>query len=159
MNRANQLKENFKWNTSLIQKLVDGIEHEESIFQLPFPTNCLNWVLGHILVGRNKALSLLKGDQFRDDETLALYKSGSEPIKQDGKARNWDSLIMDLDESQIWINKALDDFTEDELQEIAETDQGSESIYQLLTGRHWHETYHLGQLEILSQHVRSSRLE
>jgi hypothetical protein len=48
------MKEKDEWNTRRIQKIVDGIEHDESI-------------------------------------------------------------IMDLNESQGWINEALDDYTENEL--------------------------------------------
>ena len=49
----------FEINYNVIKQQVDGLTHEDSLLQLPFRGNCLNWVLGHILVSRNRALTLI----------------------------------------------------------------------------------------------------
>ena len=157
MDRTHHLHQDYEWITWVIRKLVDGVQHEESILQLPFPTNCLNWILGHILAGRNTAIKLLNGEPIWDDELLALYQSGSEPIREGSKAHPWESLVKDLDDSQRRINNALEMFSEDQMDEVVETDRGLKPVWQHVSGYHWHETYHVGQVEILSQYAQSSR--
>jgi hypothetical protein len=157
VDRAELIKQDFEWNVRLIKQLVEGITHEKSVLQLPFPTNCLNWILGHILVGRNNAIEILNEEPLWDEDVLVLYRSGSDPIREDSGARQWDMLLIDLEESQKRIDKILDAFTEDQMAVIVETDRGSKPIWQHLTGLHWHETYHIGQIEILSQYAQSSR--
>ena len=157
MDRIELIKQDFEWNARLIKQLVEGITHEESVLQLPFPTNCMNWILGHIIVGRNSAVEILKEEPIWDDDILILYRSGSDPIREDSEARQWDVLLMDLDESQSRINEALKRFSENQFDEVVETNRGSKPIWEHLVGLHWHETYHIGQIEILSQYAQSSR--
>ena len=57
--KAQQLIDDYAGNTWLIERHVEGLSHEESVLQPPFPANCLNWVLGHIISRRNSALELL----------------------------------------------------------------------------------------------------
>ena len=52
----------------VVKQQVDDLTHEDSLLQPPFRGNCLNWVLGHIVVHRDKALVTL-GEQ---SEGLAL---------------------------------------------------------------------------------------
>ena len=157
MDRTKLIKQDFEWNVRLIKRLVEGITHEESVLQLPFPTNCMNWILGHILVGRNTALEILNQEPLWDEDVLVLYRSGSDPIREDGEARPWEVLLVDLNESQSRINKALELISESQMDEVVETSQGLKPIWQHLAGLHWHETYHVGQIEILNQYAQSSR--
>jgi hypothetical protein len=157
MNKVDEIKRDYEWNTRLIKRLTEGISHEESILQLPFPTNCLNWILGHILVGRDTTIELLGGEPLWAEDVLSLYRSGSEPIRDDSHSRRWDVLIKDLEESQDRIIKALDMSSEEDIDVLVETEQGSKPIWQLMKGLHWHETYHLGQIEITNQYAQTMR--
>jgi hypothetical protein len=157
VDRKELIKQDFEWNVRLIKQLVEGITNEESVLQLPFPTNCMNWILGHILVGRNTVVEILNEESLWDEDVLVLYRSGSDPIREDSEARHWDVLLMDLDESQSRINKALELISESQMDEAVETSRGLKPIWQHLSGLHWHETYHIGQIEIMSQYAQSSR--
>ena len=56
---AQSLSQSYGSTHWLINRLVDGLSNADSLVQPPFEANCLNWVVGHILAGRNEALSYL----------------------------------------------------------------------------------------------------
>lgn len=156
-NRAEEIKQGYETNSGLIKRLTEDITHKESLLQLPFPANCLNWVLGHIIVGRNTALGLLSAPHIWGEDILSRYRSGSEPITDGAIARQLSDLLSDLDDSQRQISAALAQCTREELEKVAETDRGAKPVWQHLAGLHWHETYHVGQLEIFRANAMSSR--
>ena len=61
MSRSDEIIGAYAANTSLISLLMEGLSHDQSLLQPPFPTNYVNWVLGHILVGRNESIQLCGG--------------------------------------------------------------------------------------------------
>jgi len=127
------------------------------VLQLPFPTNCLNWILGHIVARRNTALELVGAQSIWGEEILSRYRSGSEPIRDAKTARRLEDLTEDLAESQRRIAEALDGVLEAVLERNAETDRGVKPVWQHLQGLHWHETFHIGQLEVLKDYALSRR--
>jgi hypothetical protein len=149
----------YETNTWLIEKLTAGLTHTESVLQLPFPANCLNWILGHVLSRRNTALQLLAAGSLWDEEILSLYRSGSAPITAGENARRFEDLLGDLQESQRRITEALDRSTPEVLETRKETDRGAKPVWQHLEGLHWHETYHVGQLEVLRGFIMAERGE
>jgi hypothetical protein len=153
--KAETIKNDYESNTWLITRLTDGLTHAESVLQPPFPANCLNWILGHILSRRNTALTLLPAEPIWDKATLALYKTGSAPITNEQQGCHWDDLLADLAESQQRLEAALAASTAEDLARIAETDRGTKPVWEHLEGLHWHETYHMGQLEILRAMILS----
>ena len=48
--RAQSILRDYEFHNMLIHRFVDGITHEESVLQLPFEHNCMNWIVHH---GRN----------------------------------------------------------------------------------------------------------
>ncbi|MEM8861918.1 MAG: hypothetical protein AAGD96_26650 [Chloroflexota bacterium] len=70
----------FETNYWVVTRQVDGLTHEDSLLQLPFRGNCLNWVLGHLLVSRQDALKLLGIDGSWTEDEIARYKFDSAPI-------------------------------------------------------------------------------
>ena len=54
--------------------------HADSLLQLPFRGNCLNWVLGHLLDNRDDVLKALGAQRIMNDNSAALYRRGSAPI-------------------------------------------------------------------------------
>ncbi len=155
--RAQSLIADFETNTWLIHKHIDGISNEESLLQLPFPANCLNWVLGHIVWRRNSALSVLGVPILWDEDITAKYMSGSPPITTQVKARRFTDLIADLDHTQQALSNSLQTTANAELDKIVENDRGAKRVIEHLRGFHWHETYHIGQLDILQAYVISRR--
>jgi hypothetical protein len=154
---SDKIKQDYSTNTWLINQLTDGLTHQESLLQLQFNTNCMNWVLGHILSQRNHALDLLGSTCFWDDVTMSLYRTGSEPVIDGGNARPFELLQSDIEMSQVLLDEALDGSSQIALERIIEIDRGTKPIWQHLKGLHWHETYHIGQLEILRAYAYSTR--
>jgi len=119
--------------------------------------DCANWVLGHILVSRHVTLRLLSAPPVWDQEALARYGSGSDPIRDAADGRRMEDLLRDVDGTQHRIEAALRACTEAELERIAETNRGIKPVWQHVEGLHWHETYHIGQFQILRNYVLSRR--
>jgi hypothetical protein len=146
---AEKLAQSYGATHWLIHQHVDGLDHPASLIQPPFQANCLNWVVGHILVSRHTVLRLLGAEPVWGQETITRYKTGSEPITEDGQGLPLAQLVTDLDQVQERIVAALAEVTPDALAEEAETDRGVRSVGEHIYGLHWHETYHTGQLELL----------
>jgi hypothetical protein len=146
---AESLIQSYATNHWLIGVLTEGLTHDDSLVQPPYEGNCLNWVLGHILSGRHTAMKLVGAVPVWRQEEIDIYKTGSPPITSSDQAVPLEKLVSDLDQSQVTIAAALGKKSEAELLEEAETDRGIKPITQHLAELHWHETYHVGQLELL----------
>ncbi|MGA9531295.1 MAG: DinB family protein [Anaerolineales bacterium] len=153
--RAEGLIDDYKGNTWLIHRLVDGVTDAESVLQLPFEANCLNWVVGHIISRRNSSLACLGQPLIWSDEVIGKYKTGSRPIHSEADARPLSKLLADVDQAQSALEEALAAASESDLDEIVENDRGTKAAYEQIQGFHWHETYHIGQLEILRAFIDS----
>jgi hypothetical protein len=68
-----------------------------------------------------------------------------------------EALVEGLDETQARIEAALEQCTEQDLEQIRESTRGTQPVWQHLEGRQWHETYHAGQLQILRNLALSRR--
>jgi hypothetical protein len=135
----------------IIKMQADGLSNHDSLLQLPVRGNCFNWVVGHIIVGRNQALELLGAEPVWTEDQLSLYRTGSEPITADGQGLTLERLLEDLAQSQQRIAAALERSLPEELAAEAGFRGSAQPVGQALAGLHWHETYHTGQLELLRQ--------
>ena len=146
---AESLTQSYATNHWLIGVLIEGLTNDDSLVQPPYEGNCLNWVLGHILSGRHTAMKLVGAAPVWSQEEIDIYKTGSLPITSSDQALPLEKLVGDLDQTQERIAAALGGISEAGLLEEAETDRGLKPITQHLAGLHWHETFHVGQLELL----------
>ena len=140
----------FKTNHWVLTHQTDGLTHEDSLLQLPFRGNCLNWVLGHILVSRERALELLGIQGTWKEQEIARYKFDSEPIlvADDPGILPFERLLADFERTQ---EQLADGFAEiSELQLVKENERGR-TVADRLLFLAWHEGYHLGQTEYLRQ--------
>ena len=71
--------------------------------------------------------------------------------------RLFSDLIADLDQTQQVISDALKTITDAELDKVLENDRGVNPVIKLLRGFHWHETHHIGQLDILQSYAVSKK--
>ncbi|MCJ7624724.1 MAG: DinB family protein, partial [Anaerolineaceae bacterium] len=60
-------------------------------------------------------------------------------------------LLSDLEKSQEIITTALENILPEKLDEMIGEDEGKRSVKDLVIFYLWHETYHVGQLELLRQ--------
>ena len=148
---AETLIQSFGLTHQLIRMQTDGLCHEDSLLQPPFRGNCLNWVLGHILEGRNTALTLLGESPIWDKEKVSRYERGSDAITESERALPLEGLLEDLDRSQRQIAAVLRHTTPEELGTVVPYRGSQRPLGQALASQHWHETYHTGQLELLRQ--------
>jgi uncharacterized damage-inducible protein DinB len=142
-----QLYQRTQW---IIAKQTEGLTHADSLLQLPFRGNCLNWVLGHILVYRDKVLELLGETPILSDSQTQLYRRGSEALTDGEAAVPLEKLLEALKQSGERLVAALGNVTAGRLEAIAD-EENQRSVGERIEFMQWHETYHVGQLEILRQ--------
>jgi uncharacterized damage-inducible protein DinB len=142
-----QLYQRTQW---IIAKQTEGLTHADSLLQLPFRGNCLNWVLGHILVYRDKVLELLGETPILSDSQPQLYRRGSEALTDGEAAVPLEKLLEALKQSGERLVAALGNVTAGRLEAIAD-EENQRSVGERIEFMQWHETYHVGQLEILRQ--------
>jgi uncharacterized damage-inducible protein DinB len=147
MTTSETLAQYFGITYRVINRQIDGLIHEESLLQPPFRGNCLNWVLGHILVGREPVLTSLGEALPWSKEEAAKYKPNSEPITSTENALPLERLLGALEESQARIVAGLQRVSEESLKALVD----DETVGEQIAFAHWHETYHVGQLELLRQ--------
>lgn len=140
----------YKTNHWVVTHQTDGLTHEDSLLQLPFRGNCLNWVLGHILVSREDALRLLGIPGTWTEAEIARYKFDSEPITSadDPGILPFERLLADFERTQKLL---ADGFAEISDQQLAEKNERGRTVADRLLFLAWHEGYHLGQTEYLRQ--------
>ena len=76
--KAQAIIRDYEFHNMLIRRFVDGISHEESVLQLPFEHNCLNWILGHIVTNRSHVLETVGAEHAWQDETDPLGSNAIE---------------------------------------------------------------------------------
>jgi len=138
----------FKINYSVLHMQIEGLSHEDSLLQPPFRANNLNWVLGHIIASRSRALAMLGAEPVWSKEQSAAYAQESEPIT-DEEAYPLNQLVSDLDTSQERLAEALAKSTMEDLDEKKEGQD--RCLGERLSFIYWHEAYHTGQTELLRQ--------
>ncbi len=149
---AQDLAEAFARNLNVIQRQTKGLTHQDSLLQLPFRGNCLNWVLGHIAGNRNRVLRILGREPALSEAEAARYGYGSEPVCGEGEGvLRLERLIAALEDSQARIEAGLQRITSEELARELKNPWGTATAAQTLFFLYYHETYHTGQTELLRQ--------
>ena len=141
------LAQQFAITHRVIHMQTAGLTHDDSLLQPPFRGNCLNWVLGHIVATRDRALTLLNEQPVWGEAEATLYKRGSSPITSGDQALAFERILSDLDCSQERLMSGL---RRASAQDMSVT-MGEETVGELLAGLHFHESYHTGQTELLRQ--------
>jgi len=154
---AARLAQDYEFTAMLVHRHVDGLTQEETLIQLPFEVNCLNWVLGHIVTNRSHALEVVGVQHAWQEEVRRLYRTGTENVKPDGESLHVDMLLRHLDESVELLKAALENASQEYLSEIFTNYRGEKTREAHLSSFHWHETYHIGQLEIFRALALSQR--
>lgn len=154
MSLREKLIKSFETNSWLVKKLAEGLSNDDSLALPNFKANNFNWVLGHILVSRNRVLDHLNRPKLLSPEKEALYDTGSELVTAQN-AVPLEQLLKLINTTQNEISLGLQQ-AGDDLFEAPSGEEREQTRFDRIEGLHWHETYHLGQLEILRQ-VSSER--
>jgi uncharacterized damage-inducible protein DinB len=148
-----QMAHAFGRNAQIVKMQTKDLSHEDSLIQLPFRANCLNWVVGHLLTNRNAVMRLLEAEPALDPERLAPYRRESEPLTAESPGViPLEDLAAALEESQERLADILDAITSAELnREVAFFGDSSQAVSEWLFFFYFHDCYHTGQTEILRQ--------
>ena len=136
-----------------LKRQMEGVTHSDSVRQPPFDGNCINWILGHVVVARCNFLMMLDVPPIWEMEKCRRYIPGSAPVTDAEDAVPFDSLLADLDRTQDQLLTALARVSAEDLRPIKD----DQSIGEHLISYHAHESYHLGQLELLRQLVDNNK--
>lgn len=140
-------------NLEIIKMQTDGLSHEQSLIQLPFRSNCLNWVVGHLLTNRCNILKLLEADDIRPDVDLDHYERESQPIAGEGEGvLPLKELIKHLEDSQVRLEAVLEQESKRSLRRMVPyRDRPEQPVAYWIFFLYFHDSYHVGQTEILRQ--------
>lgn len=124
-----------------------GLTHEDYLIQPPNRRNCLNWIVGHILDGRESVLTYLGESLPLTEAVASKYKRNSAPITSAEDALPLAQLLSALEESQARIMAGLERIPAETL----ETRFDDATVGEKVAFVHWHETYHVDQFELFRQ--------
>ena len=143
----------YRRNLEVIKMQTKDLSHEQSLIQLPFRSNCLNWVVGHILANRCNVLNLLGAEDPRPELNLDHYERESDPIPgQEEGVLKLEELLEHLEDTQQRLEAVLEQETETSLQRLTSHRSAPERpLAYWLFFLFFHDSYHVGQTEILRQ--------
>lgn len=150
---ATYLAEAYGRNVSIVKLQIEGLSQAESLVQLPFRANCMNWVVGHLVTNRHAVLRLLTGDRPAEAERVQRYARESEPVTGPGPGvLPLAELLELLEAAQERLAALLAEIEPAALeQQVAFFGNRSQSVAEWLMFFFFHDTYHTGQTEILRQ--------
>jgi uncharacterized damage-inducible protein DinB len=149
---AEELAGAFARNLGVIHMQTAGLTHADTLIQPPFRGNSLNWVLGHVLNNRNRILQALGERPVVAEAEIAHYLTDSEPVTSDGEGVwSLESLLDGLGRAQERIAAILRRATPADLAKEIEVGERKQTVGQRIFFFYFHETYHVGQTELLRQ--------
>ncbi len=148
---ANDLARMYEISYGAINRNLEDVTHEESLVRPP-AGNCLNWVLGHIVVYRGSMLKIIGRRPVFEGERAAPYLRGTHP---DGSEHYLDLATLRglLSDSHQEFIPALSTLTDEELSSNVPEEFNrpplAGSISNALARLSFHESYHAGQVGLL----------
>ena len=125
---------------------LEGITHEESLIVPESGGNCLNWVLGHIVSARNRAMTQLGIAPVWQMDLAFHYSGRDEANWTPERAIDLKMIETDLARSQQELLNALDAMPDGAL---TTPDEKGRTLGDALTLFTFHEAYHGGQVALL----------
>ena len=137
----------YDFNFTAITRNAEGMTHADSLIVPANGANPANWVLGHILGNRSFILTLVHEQPLWSDADDDPYNQGSKGLDP-AKARPWDSMVADLNETQERLRRGLERLDPEEL-DLKHAEEAKRPRGAQLHFMSFHEAYHAGQLGIL----------
>ena len=142
----------FERNTRIIEMQANGLTHEDSLIQTEYNINCFNWVVGHVVQYRDEMFGFLGHERLLSPEVSDRYARESHPIIEDGSdVVRFADLVALARSSQDRIATALGSMTEDQFLEKRTSGERSFTVGSSVLFNYFHDTYHVGQTELLRQ--------
>lgn len=131
-----------KLNHSLLTRNLEGLSDEQALVTLFEGGNHLNWLVAHLVAGRDRMLVALGAQRVRSEEVDAGFDYGSTPPSPE-EAWPLERHLADFLTTHERLLPALEAVTAEQLQQTYESSNGTLG-YQL-NFMLWHEAYHVGQ--------------
>lgn len=149
---GNDLLKMYEFSYGAVNRNVEGVTEEESLVKPQLAGNCLNWVLGHIVVYRGTILTLVGEVPVCSEAQAVPYRRGSSPSESD-ELLDMATLRGYFADSHQRLIPALAALS-DEALALPVPDQHKRppltgSIGDALIRLHYHEGYHNGQIGLL----------
>jgi uncharacterized damage-inducible protein DinB len=139
-------------NSNILHRQVAGLTHADSLLQLPFQGNCLNWTVGHIVDALDSILHLLGEPTVFTPEQSARYGYGSEAVTcEEPGVVQLETLLVLYDQANERIAAALTRCSAQSLEVEVHAFGQTMSLGQAVFYQYFHTTYHTGQTELLRQ--------
>lgn len=137
----------YATNTFFIKYLLGKLTNEDLELRTG-QSNNIDWILGHLLLGRAEILQKL-GVEITPGDTELKYARGKE--KTDKAFLNLEGTIRLLEErgnkiAEIITNLSAEEFEKDIDIQLPD---GSKSLYKFVKFLAWHETFHIGQIDLI----------
>ncbi|NNJ10873.1 DinB family protein [Chloroflexales bacterium ZM16-3] len=148
-----QMADAYGRNVAILKMQTKDMTQAESLIQLPFRANCMNWIVGHIVTHRNMIMDMLGESPALDKALAARYDRDSEPLgTEDSGALPLETLLEALEESQPRLAAALATLSDADLaREVVGPGGRTTRLGSALFFYFFHDTYHTGQTEIMRQ--------
>ena len=143
----------FQDTYNAIKEQTENISHQVSLKQPPHDGNTIYWITGHLVVARCNFLMMLNVPSIWSFDQCRNFIPGSSSAIRETESLPYRTMLDGLDRTQSLLIDALKHASAKDLQRI--TDE--QTIAEHLLTYHAHESYHLGQLEILHHILAASQ--
>jgi uncharacterized damage-inducible protein DinB len=148
-----QMADAYGRNAAIVKMQTKDMTQAESLIQLPFRANCMNWIVGHLVTNRNAILELLGAEPALEAGLAERYTRESEPISaEEAGVLPLETLLGALERSQEGLATALGGLSAADLErEVSGLGGRKTRLGSALFFFFFHDTYHSGQTEIMRQ--------
>lgn len=143
----NTITRSYLSNTFFLKHILSNLKDEDLALRTG-QSNNIDWILGHLILLRAKILEVL-GEKVEISELEKIYERGSE--KTDKAYLKLSDALEIFEERGNTIVKIIGGYSNDEItREIDFTlPDGSKTLDVYLKFLAWHETFHIGQIDLI----------
>lgn len=152
---AQTLKNHYDINTNLIRRALADLTDADLMIQAPYTVNCVNWVLGHLLQGRDTVLKLLGAAPQLSDAESERYRRGSDPVTvADGEVvLTHARALAALEQGAVELGARLGALSDEDAGRSIDLfgNNQPQSLLNWVFFFYFHDSYHTGELATVRQ--------
>ncbi len=154
MNNPEAFIQRLESNNFILQQQIEGLTHADSLVQVEFPGRCLNWIVGHVVTYRDEMLRVLDGEVVWDNHRHELYFINTSDDLDAAPPVAFPQILDDWCVGQNRLLALLNHALPNDMNALSS--DGERTVGQRISALVWHETYHVGQTEIVRQLVEQA---
>jgi len=131
---------------------TEGLSEADGLIAPRGGGNCVNWVIGHLVMSRNDELPLLGQEPLFAVSKFDRYRVGTAPLTDETEAIRLQELNENFVALQVPLVKALTTATNEMLTKAvpnSPTGNPNETVGSIAVAIAFHEAYHLGQIALI----------